>query len=206
MSNHPGLEVTSKPRMRHRAGILARSLVAVITRRPLDAPPGTTAIRHSSEVRSMVMVLTLTEIPLAFLVSEILPPPGRPPHAVLELVLILTGFGVLAAMARNPHTVSADRVALRTGFMGSIELPRPMVRSATHSMRTIEGRGLRAVPNETSAVACSVGSSVNMRINLEQPVPVDLGDGRSVDVDTVYISADSPEAVTRALKNSAVRQ
>ncbi|WP_306965664.1 hypothetical protein [Streptomyces afghaniensis] len=196
--------MTAKPRMSQRAGILARALNAVITRRPLGTPPGTAAIRHSSEVRSMVLVLTLTEIPLAFLVSEILPPPGRPPHAVLELALILTGFGILAAMARNPHTISADRVALRTGFLGAIELPRPMVRSATHAMRTIEGRGLRRVPNEASAVACSIGSSVNMRVHLEEPLPMDLGDGQSLDVDTVYISADSPEAVTRALKNSTV--
>ncbi|MCT9140741.1 hypothetical protein [Streptomyces violarus] len=198
--------MTSKPRMGHRAGILARALLAVITRRPLGTPPGTTAIRHSSEVRSMVMVLTLAEIPLAFLVSGILPPAGRIPHAVLELALILTGFGVLAAMARNPHTVSADRVALRTGFMGGLELPRPMVRSANQAMRTIEGRGLRRVPNEASAVACSIGSSVNVRLLLEEPLPVELGDGQSLDVDTVYISADSPEAITRALKNSAVHQ
>ncbi|WP_329051670.1 hypothetical protein OG873_19705 [Streptomyces violaceus] len=157
----------------------------MITRRPLGTPPGTTAIRHSSEVRSMVMVLTLAEIPLAFLVSGILPPAGRIPHAVLELALILTGFGVLAAMARNPHTVSAERVAPRTGFMGGLELPRPMVRSANQAIRTIEGRGLRRVPTKASAVACSIGSSVNMRILLEEPVPVELGDGQSLDVDTV---------------------
>ncbi|MFC9506656.1 hypothetical protein [Streptomyces sp. NPDC057002] len=190
--------------MGHRAGILTRALMAVITRRPLGTPPGTTAIRHSSEVRSMVTVLTLTEIPLAFLVSEILPPAGRIPHAVLELALILTGFGVLVTMARSPHTVSADRVALRTGFMGGLELPRPMVRSANRSMRTIEGRGLRRVPNEPSAVACSIGGSVNVRVLLAEPVPVELDDGHSFDVDTVYISADAPEAITRALKNSAM--
>ncbi len=45
-----------------------------------------------------------------------------------------------------------------------------------------------------------------MRILLEEPLPVELGDGQSLDVDTVYISADSPEAITRALKNSAVHQ
>ncbi|MFI6377465.1 hypothetical protein [Streptomyces sp. NPDC050546] len=198
--------MTPKPRIGDRAGILARALMAVITRRPLGTASGTTVIRHSSEVRSMVMVLTLMEIPLAFLVSEMLPPAGRIPHAVLELGLILTGFGVLAAVARSPHTVSADRVALRTGFMGGMELPRPMVRSANRSMRTIEGRGLRPVPNEASAVACSIGSSVNMRVLLEEPVPVELGDGQSLDIDTVYISADSPDAITRALKNSALHR
>ncbi|MFF8989612.1 hypothetical protein ACF09H_06570 [Streptomyces sp. NPDC014983] len=154
----------------------------------------------------MVMVLTLTEIPLAFLVSRIVPPPVRPAHAALEALLILLGFSVLAAMARHPHTISSSTVALRTGFLGDIVLPRQSVQSASRGMRTIEGKGLRRVPGEPSALACSVGGSVNMRIHLDPPVLVDLADGDPIEVTTVHISADSPDAVTRALRGGDVSE
>ncbi|MFD1661318.1 hypothetical protein ACFSL4_24700 [Streptomyces caeni] len=142
----------------------------------------------------------MTEIPLAFLVSRMVPPPARPAHAVLEALLILLGFSVLATMARYPHSISSSQVALRTGFLGDIVLPRESVRSASRGMRTIEGRGLRRVPDDPSALACSVGGSVNVRIHLDPPVLVHLADGDAVEVTTVHISADSPDEVSRALR------
>ncbi|CAL9518437.1 hypothetical protein SUDANB176_03801 [Streptomyces sp. enrichment culture] len=197
-------KVTPKPPPHHRARILSRSLCATVARRtPPRSERGVTAIRHSSELRSVVMVLTLTEIPVAFLVSEAVPPPVRPFHALLELALVLTGFGVLAALVRHPHTVSPSRVVLHTGFTGSLDLPRPVVRSASRSMRTIPGRGLRRVPAEPAAVACSVGGTVGVRLHLDPPVPMDLGDGESTYVDTVYVSADTPDAFVRALEADA---
>ncbi|MFB7653799.1 hypothetical protein [Streptomyces sp. NPDC056128] len=191
--------MTVKPPLRRRAHIVARSLCAAIARRPARDEDGPTVIRHSSELRSLLMVLTLTEIPVAFLVSGILPPPARPFHALLELAFVLTGFGVLAAIVRHPHTVSRSRVVLRTGFMGELDLPRGTVRSAGRTLRTIEGRGLRRVPGEPSAVACSLGSTVGVRLRLDPPVALDLGDGAGTDVDTVYVSADTADAFTRAL-------
>ncbi|OKI86856.1 hypothetical protein [Streptomyces sp. CB02414] len=197
-------EVTPKPPVRRRAHILYRSLLAAVTRRPpAHTAPGTTAMRHSSELRAMVLALTLTEIPVAFLLSGILPPPARPFHALLEAALVLTGFGVLAALARNPHTVTASRVVLRTGFMGSLALPRTAVRSAALALRTIPGRGLRRVPAEPAAVACALGGTTSVRLRLDPPVPMDLGTGDAVTVDTVYVSADRPDAFVRALRERA---
>ncbi|CAL9278658.1 hypothetical protein [Streptomyces sp. SudanB91_2054] len=194
------VRVTPKPSLRGRAVVLAGSLAAWVLRRPgAGDTRDAVRIRYSPEVRQMVMILTLTEIPLAFLVSEIVPPPARPYHAALELLLILLGFSVLATMARHPHTVSSSTVALRTGFLGEIVLPRESVRSASRGMRTIEGRGLRRVPGEPSSLACSVGMSVNARVHLDPPVLVDLGDGEPVEVTTVHISADSPDELSRAL-------
>ncbi|MDG9693200.1 hypothetical protein QC281_24180 [Streptomyces sp. DH17] len=197
-------EVNPKPPVRHRAHILYRSLLAAVTRRPpAHGEPGTTAMRHSSELRAMVLALTLTEIPVAFLLSGILPPPARPFHALLEAALVLTGFGVLAALARHPHTVTASRVVLHTGFMGSLDLPRTAVRSAALTLRTIPGRGLRRVPTEPAAVSCSLGGATGVRLHLDPPVPMDLGDGDTVTVDTVYVSADRPDALVRALRERA---
>ncbi|MEU3419550.1 hypothetical protein AB0F39_13545 [Streptomyces murinus] len=197
----PEVRVTPKPSVRHQAKALTKSLAAWVLRRPCEADiQDAVRIKHSSEVRQVVMVLTLTEIPLAFLVSRIVPPPARPAHAALEILLILLGFSILATMARHPHTVSSSAVALRTGFLGDIVLPRESVRSAARSMRTIEGRGLRRVPDDPSALACSIGASVNVVIRLDTPVLVDLRDGGPIEVRTVHISADSPDEVSRALR------
>lgn len=192
-------EATPKPSWRARARLLSRALADFAARRPVVGGPGVTAIRHSAEIRQPVLVLTLIEVPVAFLVSGILPPAARPFHAALEVLLILTGCAVLAALARSPHTVSAFSVVLRTGFLGGIALPRHAVRSATRQLRTIEGRGLRRVPGEPSALACSVGSLVNVGIRLASPVTVDLGEDGVAEVSTVYIAADTPAAVPRAL-------
>ena len=202
VSDLPGFHVTPKPSLGNRAKVLSLSLLAGLARRPLDADvKGAVRIKHSPEIRQMVMVLTLTEIPLAFLVSEIIPPPARPAHAALEVFLILLGLSVLVTMARRPHTVSPSTVALRTGFLGDLVLPRQSVRSASRGMRTIEGKGLRRVPDDPSALACSIGGSVNVRVHLDPPVLVDLADGDPVEVTTVHISADAPEELVRALRD-----
>ncbi|KFG74659.1 hypothetical protein [Streptomyces mutabilis] len=134
---------------------------------------------------------------MAFVLSGILPPPARPLHALPEAGLVLTGFGVLAALARHPHTVTASRVVLHTGFVGSLDLPRTTVRSAARTLRTIPGRRLRRVPTEPAAVACSLGGTTSVRLHLDPPVPMDLGDGDTVTVDAVYVSADRPDARPR---------
>ncbi|MET7357846.1 hypothetical protein ABZS76_05300 [Streptomyces sp. NPDC005562] len=195
--------MTPKPAAAQQVRALTRALLGWVGRRPLDGASeaeGTTLIRHSAEVRQMVMALTLCGIPVAFLVSSILPVPARFPHALLEGALILLGFSVLAAMARHPHGVSASRVVLSTGFMGEISLPREKVRSASRSMRTIPGRGLRPVPDEPGSLACSVGGSVSVCVHLEPQVLVDLGEDGTGEVTSVHVSADNPDAFPRALK------
>ncbi|GHE39146.1 hypothetical protein [Streptomyces vinaceus] len=179
-------DVTARPT---RAGIVrvwAGSLAAVLVRR--RAGPG---VRHSAELRQLVLALAASEAIAAVLLSTMLPPGVRPVHAALELLLILAGLGLLAAVARHPHTVDAERVVLRTGFLGDVTLPRPSVRSVTPAVRTVPGRGPRPVPGEPGAVACSVAGPLNAALRLEPPVRLDLGPAGVVDATTVYVSADS---------------
>lgn len=42
------------------------------------------------------------------------PVPSRP---------VWAGLGPVAAVLRHPHEVDAERVALRTGFLGQVTLP-----------------------------------------------------------------------------------
>lgn len=187
--------VTPRPT---RSGILriwARSLTAVVLRRPPAPGP-----RHSAGTRQVVLVLAVTEVVVAFPLSSMLPPAVRPLHAVLELLLVLGGLGLVAALVRHPHEVDEERVVLRTGFLGDVTLPRPAVRSTSPVIRTVPGRGPRPVPGEPDAVACSVESALNVAVHLDPPVLLDLGPAGPVEAATVYVSVDSPPALAEALR------
>ncbi|WP_158709987.1 hypothetical protein [Streptomyces katrae] len=186
--------VTARPTKAGIARVWAGSLTAVLVRgRP---GPG---VRHSAELRQAVLALVAMEAVTTVLVSSMLPPGVRPVHAALELLLILAGLGVVAAVVRHPHEVDAERVLLRTGFLGDVTLPRSSVRSAVPVVRTVAGRGPRPVPGEAGAVACSVGGSLNVALHLSPPVRLDLGRAGVVDAATVYASVDSLPAFTAAL-------
>ncbi|WKD30593.1 hypothetical protein [Streptomyces xanthophaeus] len=181
-----------------RAGIVriwARSLTAVVLRRPTAPGP-----RHSAGMRQVVLVLAATEIVVAFLLSSMLPPAVRPVHAALELLLVLGGLGLVAALVRHSHEVAEERVVLRTAFLGDVTLPRASVRSTSHVVRTVPGRGPRPVPGEPDAVACSVESALNVAVHLDPPVRLDLGPAGPVEAATVYICVDSPPDLAAALR------
>ncbi|MFJ2750501.1 hypothetical protein [Streptomyces sp. NPDC087297] len=183
-----------------RAGIVriwAGSLTATVRRRP--PVPG---LRHSAGMRQVVLVLVAMEIVVAFLLSAMLPPAVRPVHAAVELLLVLAGLGLVAALARHPHEVGGERVVLRTGFLGEVTLPRSSVRSTSAVVRTVPGRGPRRVPGEPAAVACSVDGELNVAVHLDPPVRLDLGPAGTVDASTVYASADSRAALEQALRGA----
>ncbi|MFD5421080.1 hypothetical protein ACFWJT_24025 [Streptomyces sp. NPDC127069] len=187
--------VTARPSA---AGIV-RVWGASLVRRPLRRGPGR-GLRHSASTRQLVLVMAVTEAVTAFVFSSLLPPAVRPVHAVCELFLILAGLGLVAALLRHPHTVDDEHVALRTGFLGELVLPRSAVRSAAQVVRTVPGRGPRVVPDEPGAVACSVEASVNVVLRLDPPVRLDLGRSGRLDVTTVYASADFPSELAAAIR------
>ncbi|KUO05349.1 hypothetical protein AQJ67_08250 [Streptomyces caeruleatus] len=176
------------------------SLAAVLVRR--GPAPG---LRHSAGVRQLVLPLVAMEIVVAFSLSSMPPPPARPVHAAFEALLVLAGLGLVAAVLRHPHQVDAERVVLRTGFLGEVTLPRSAVRSASSVVRTVPGRGPRPVPGEPGAVACSVGSALNAALRLDPPVRLDLGTAVLVDAGTVYVSADSVPDLSAALAATSPR-
>ncbi|MFJ3927239.1 hypothetical protein [Streptomyces sp. NPDC090022] len=190
--------VTAKPTRTGVVGVLGRSLAAVVLRRP--AVPG---LRHSAGLRQLVLPLVGMELVTGFLLSSMLPPVVRPVHMALEALLVLGGLALVAALLRHPHEVDADRLVLRTAFLGDVELPRSAVRSVAPVVRTVDGKGPRAVPGEPDAVACSVSDSLNLVIRLDPPVRLDLGAAGLVDARTVYASADSVPALSAALRATA---
>ncbi|MFG2985489.1 hypothetical protein ACGFYQ_30230 [Streptomyces sp. NPDC048258] len=187
--------MTARPAKAGIARVWAGSLAAVLVRR--RPVPG---LRHSVELRQVVLVLVAMEVVVAFLLSSMLPPAVRPVHAALELLLVLAGLGLVAAVVRHPHEVDAERVVLRTGFLGDVTLPRSAVRSVAPVVRTVPGRGPRPVPGEPEAVACSANSSLNVAVRLDPRVRLDLGPAGTVDAATVYTSTDSLPALSAALR------
>lgn len=187
--------VTAGPGKAGIARVLGRSLVEVVLRRP-----GVPGVRHSAGVRQLVLPLVAIEIVTSFLVSSMVPPPLRPAHAALEVLLIAGGLALVAALVRHPHQVDAERLVLRTGFLGEVTLPRPAVRSVSPVIRTVDGRGLRPVPDEPDAVACSVSDSLDVAVHLDPPVRLDLGASGVVDATTVYATADSLADFSAALR------
>ncbi|MFD8142158.1 hypothetical protein [Streptomyces sp. NPDC059708] len=187
--------VTARPA----AAAIVRLWAASLGRRlpPRRPVPG---IRHSAATRQLVLVLAVTEVVTAFVISSMLPPALRAAHAVCELLMILAGLGLMASLLRHPHTVDDGHVVLRTGFLGEVALPRPAVRSAVPVVRTVGGRGPRPVPGEPGAVACSVEAAVNVALHLDPPVRLDLGRAGRVDATVVYTSADSPSALAAAIR------
>lgn len=163
---------------------------------PRGAEPG---LRHSASTRQLVLVMAVTEGVTAFVFSSVLPPAVRPVHAVCEVLVILAGLGLVAALLRHPHTVDDDHLTLRTGFLGELALPRAAVRSMAPAVRTVPGRGPRPVPGEPDAVACSVEASLNVVLALDPPVHLDLGPAGRRAVTTVYTSVDSPSGLAAAL-------
>ncbi|MFD0354189.1 hypothetical protein ACFVHW_10675 [Streptomyces sp. NPDC127110] len=187
--------VTAGPGKAGSVRVWVRSLAEVVVRRP--AVPG---VRHSGGVRQLVLPLVAVEFVTSFLVSSMVPPPLRPAHAVLEALLIVGGLALVAALIRHPHQVDAERLVLRTGFLGEVVLPRSAVRSVSPVIRTVDGRGPRPVPGEPDAVACSVSDSLDVAVHLDPPVRLDLGAAGVVDARTVYASADFPAAFSAALR------
>ncbi|MFJ8159805.1 hypothetical protein ACIRBY_02620 [Streptomyces sp. NPDC096136] len=187
--------VTPRPSTAAMVRVWAGSLV----RWPLVRRTGP-GLRHSAATRQLVLVMAVTEVVTAVVLSSVLPPAVRPVHAVCELLVVLAGLGLVAALLRHPHTVDEERVVVRTGFLGEVALPRSAVRSSAPVIRTVPGRGPRPVPGEPGAVACSVGASLNVALRLDPPVRLDLGRLGRLDATTLYASADSPSELAAALR------
>ncbi len=194
--------VKRRPSAARITGILLGSLAGWITRRPVPGAPGGVRLPHSSELRLVVIVLAVVEIVTAVLVSGMIPPEFKAVHALFETLLVLAALGAAAATARHPHLVSSSQLILRTGFLGELAVPRNSVRSVSPVLQTIKGRGPRAVAGDPDAMACSVASTVNVRIELDPPVDIDLAGTGKRAVRRIYLSTDSPDVARGVLKSN----
>ncbi len=192
--------VTGRPTAGRVVRIWAAALVPPRARRAREGRTreGRT-VPHSAALRQTLLALVVLELGAAAAVSSMLPGALRAAHLACEAVVILAGLGAAAALARAPHEVRQDSLVLRTGFFGDVSIPREAVRWVGPVVRTVAGRGVRPVPDEPGAVACSADGTVNVALHLRPPVRLDLGAAGVVTAEALYISADSPAALHAAL-------
>ncbi|HET6633449.1 MAG TPA: hypothetical protein VFH77_00325 [Streptomyces sp.] len=186
----------------------ARDLLDWVRRRP--RPGAATArhtIRHSSDVRMAVLALAVPELIAEGLMDVALPPDGRAVHILWMTLLALAVLSFLVSLARRPHLVGDRRVVLQAGPLGTVQVPPAAVSAVRTELRATKGLGVRAVPDDDRAVACSLGGTTQLVLELTEPVTVPVGGrgrrGRQVEALRVYFAADDPPAAARQVRASA---
>ncbi|KAA2253090.1 hypothetical protein F0L68_33615 [Solihabitans fulvus] len=169
-----------------------------VTRQPAT-PDDVTSLSHTSDTRQLLTVLASVEIVMAPVVDLIFPKGLRIPHLVLETILAAVAFSFVATWSRHPHLIHGNLLRLRTGAFGELTLAVRQIETIRKHERKVKGFGLRAVPDEATALACTVGAKVNLLIEFADPLSVDInGDNRTVT--RVYTAVDEPSAAIRAVK------
>lgn len=193
-------EVSASGRYRFGAAVRTQAVALWqwVTRRPVMSDGVVTPLSHSRESRLLLTVLAGVEIVLAPVVDLMIPPWLRAPHLTLEAVIIVAAFSFVATWSRYPHQVRADRLLLRTGVFGELALPIEQIANVRKHERIIKGYGLRPVVDDDAAIACSVGSKVNLMLELTHPLCVELTGG-STKITRVHTAVDEPAAAGLAI-------
>ncbi|KUJ69302.1 hypothetical protein ACZ90_13275 [Streptomyces albus subsp. albus] len=154
-------------------------------------------------MRTLLWALTGVEIVTAVVVDLVIPPAFRILHVLWEVAVLAVFLGVCAMTARTPHLVDGRTLLIRTGPFGELAVPMASVASLRAAHSAIGGRGLRRVPDDDEAVACSVSSATTLVLELADELPVDLRKGGPVSARRIHFSADSPVAAVRLISRAA---
>nr|WSX50856.1 hypothetical protein OG409_19035 [Streptomyces sp. NBC_00974] len=174
-------------------------LAGWVLRRPVDVPPGSRVVAHSADVRTAVWAVAATELVLDVAVDAMVPPAYRPLHLAWVAVSMVLVLGSCAMTLRTPHLIDGRVLRLRTGPLRELALPLGEVRHVRRAHGSVPGHGLRRVPGEDEAVACSVSRATTMVLELDRPLTVRVGRGAPVAARRVYFAADRPAEAARLI-------
>lgn len=183
-------------------GTMLRDLAHHLSRRPLTPPEGRRQISHSSDVRTLVWAFAGTDLVTGFVIEGMIPSAGRAPHLVWMVFSLVLSLGFCAMTARSPHLLDSTGLRLRTGPFGELTIPVETLGSVRVAHGSVQGHGLRRVPDEDDAVACTVGSGTGLVIDLDEPLLVRLRKGEPVSAKRVYAAADQPGEAARLISRS----
>lgn len=178
---------------------LLTDLFAWLLRRPLDLPPGHRPLSHSTDLKQDIWLIAGANLVTGVALDFMLPAAFRPYHLTLEAVVAITALGAAAMIARNPHLVGDDHLHIRTGPFGHVQVPLNVIRAVTHSTETVDGHGVRRVVPEDDTLACSVGGSTNLLLELDEPILVPLRKAPPFKTTRIRFAADDPSAAIRAI-------
>ena len=183
-------------------GAMLRDLVHWLGRRPMTLPEGRLRISHSSDVRMLVWAFAGTDLVTGFVIEGMIPSAGRAAHLVWMVFSLVLSLGFCAMTARSPHLLDSGDLRLRTGPFGELTIPVAALGSVRVAHGSVPGHGLRRVPDEDDAVACTVGSGTGLVLDLQEPLLVRLRKGEPVTATRVYATADQPAEAARLISRS----
>ncbi|WP_046501042.1 hypothetical protein [Streptomyces odonnellii] len=181
---------------------MLRDLADWSARRPMTLPEGKHPVPHSSDVRMVVWAFAGTDLVTGLVIDAMLPPAGRAVHLVWVVLSLVLSLGFCAMTARAPHLLDSAVLRLRTGPFREVTIPVGSLGSVRVAHGSTRGYGLRHVPDEDGAVACTIGGATNLVIELEEPLPIRLRNGESVLAGRVYAAADNPAEAARLINRS----
>ncbi|MGW1171984.1 hypothetical protein [Streptomyces sp. NPDC002550] len=198
------VEADSGPRRSWKqwTGAMLRDLVDWLARKPIKLPEKRLPIPHSSDVRMIVWAFAGTDLVTGFVIDAMLPPAGRTIHLLWMVFSLVGSLGFCAMTARSPHLLDRRSLRLRTGPFRDLTIPAEAIGSVRVAHGSTHGYGLRRVPDEDGAVACTVGSATNFVIDLEEPLLVRLRKGQPVLARRIYAAADQPGEAARLISRS----
>ncbi|MEU7061907.1 hypothetical protein [Streptomyces sp. NPDC046197] len=181
---------------------MLRDLRDWLARRPVTSQEGRLHISHSSDVRMVVWAFAGTDLVTGFVIDGMLPPVGRVIHLLWMVLSLVLSLGFCAMTARSPHLLDGRALRLRTGPFGELTIPVEAIRSVRVAHGSRHGHGLRRVPDEDDAVACTVGSATGLVLDFEEPLLVQLRKGEPVLARRIYATADQPGEAARLISRS----
>jgi hypothetical protein len=171
-------------------------------RKPVPLCEGQQPISHSSDVRMLVWAFVVTDLVTGILVDTMVPPVGRVIHILWMLFSLVMSLGFCAMTARAPHLLDTEALRLRTGPFRDVTIPLEALGSVRVAHGSVQGHGLRRVPGEDDAVACTVGSATSLVVELRQPLLVRLRKGEPVMARRIHTAADEPAAAARLISRA----
>ncbi|MGW5178253.1 hypothetical protein ACWERY_28450 [Streptomyces sp. NPDC004082] len=197
-----GTASVARSSWRRWTGAMLRDLRDWAARRPMTLPEGQLRIPHSSDVRMIVWAFAGTDLVTGLVIDAVLPPAGRAIHLLWMMFSLVLSLGFCAMTARAPHLLDDRNLRLRTGPFRELTIPVEALGSVRVTHGATRGYGLRRVPDEDGAVACTVGSARNLVIDLEEPMPIRMRKGEPVLCRRIYATADHPGEAARLISRS----
>ncbi|WP_405697833.1 hypothetical protein [Streptomyces sp. NBC_01185] len=181
---------------------MLRDLAAWLARKPVAPYGGHRLVPHSADSRTIIWVVTATDLVTGVVVDAMIPTAYRPLHLAWVLLVLVMTVGFCAMTMRTPHLVDGRMLYLRTGPFRALVIPINQIQTVRAAHGMTPSHGLRRSLDHDDAVACSVSSATSMALQLTEPLTVQLRKGKPVPVRRVYFTADRPAEAVELIRSA----
>ncbi|WP_188195468.1 hypothetical protein [Nonomuraea sp. SYSU D8015] len=174
-----------------------------MVRRRHGVPAGATAVTYAKE-QTFTLSLMLFAMVVETVVVDVLLVATGVPGWIRYTVLVADVYGLLfgvmmaASCATRPHVITPDELRIRYGVYFDLRIPRDRI-VAVRTGRNDNEKSMVSV--DDGHLRVTVASRTNVTIELSEPIALVRPLGGRAEATTVTFFADSPEAVTAALRS-----